>query len=139
VPNDDQPRDVVLFQPFLRPVDGSTKKVGVINTLMLKNWLSRRHKDVLEVTRKDALDIVNVSDAVSRLDADERDTIVLTDSIGRMKEVLIISEPSLYKLSAGSTKPGPEAQTARFGSRGEDFVFARRLQQQERHCPRRWE
>ena len=67
MPNDDQPRDVVLFQPFLRPVDGSTKKVGVINTLMLKNWLSRRHKDVLEVTRKDALDIVNVSDAVSRL------------------------------------------------------------------------
>jgi prophage antirepressor-like protein len=59
-----------------------------------------------DVCHPDAFDIANVSDAVSRLDADERATIVQTDSGGRPYKLIIISEPGLYNLSRSSNKPG---------------------------------
>lgn len=52
----------------------------------------------------DPLGIVNVSDAVNRLDDDEKSTIVLTDS-GRPKKVLLVNEPGLYALIGSSRKP----------------------------------
>jgi hypothetical protein len=41
------------------------------------------------------------------LDPDERDSICLTDAIGRQREMLIISEPGLYNLSKRSPRPCP--------------------------------
>jgi prophage antirepressor-like protein len=59
-----------------------------------------------DVCHPDAFDLVNVSDAVSELDPDEKDVIVFTDSAGRPNRMLIVSEPGLYNLSKGSNKPG---------------------------------
>lgn len=54
------------------------------------------------------LEIVNVSDACSRLDEDERG-IVLTDTPSGKQEMLIVSEPGLYSLIGSSKKPEAKA------------------------------
>lgn len=51
-----------------------------------------------------ALEIANVSDAVSRLDDDEKG-IATTDTPGGKQNVLIVSEPGLYSLIFMSRKP----------------------------------
>jgi prophage antirepressor-like protein len=60
------------------------------------------------VRHKDAFDIVNVSDAVGRLDDDEKDVIGIPDITGRVQETLIVSEAGLYNLGKHSNKPGPK-------------------------------
>lgn len=57
-------------------------------------------KDVCEV-----LGIANHKDAVSRLDADERDGVGITDPIGRPQTVTAVSESGLYHLIFQSRKP----------------------------------
>lgn len=52
-----------------------------------------------------ALDIQNSRDAVARLDDDEKNTVVLTDSIPGNPNRAIINEPGLYSLVLGSRKP----------------------------------
>lgn len=50
------------------------------------------------------LEIANSSDAVARLDEDEKD-VVLTDTLGDRQNVSIINEPGLYAPILGSRKP----------------------------------
>lgn len=57
-------------------------------------------KDVCEV-----LEIKNPSDALNRLDDDEKTTIALTDSGGRPYKLSLVNEPGLYSLILGSRKP----------------------------------
>jgi prophage antirepressor-like protein len=52
-----------------------------------------------------ALGVSNVSKAVSRLDADEKNTITLSDSNRGNPETLVISESGLYDLALSSRKP----------------------------------
>jgi prophage antirepressor-like protein len=52
----------------------------------------------------DALGIANASDAVSRLEDDERDVIGITDTIGRRQSTTIISESGLYSIIFQSKK-----------------------------------
>lgn len=52
-----------------------------------------------------ALDINNVSMAISRLDDDERDTISLTEGIPGNPNKTIVNEPGLYALVLSSRKP----------------------------------
>jgi len=52
----------------------------------------------------DILEIKNPSDAMSRLDEDEKNTIVLNEGIGN-PERSIVSESGLYNLILGSRKP----------------------------------
>lgn len=52
----------------------------------------------------DVLDIGNVSQALSRLDDDEKNTIILNEGIGN-PEKLIINESGLYSLVLSSRKP----------------------------------
>lgn len=52
-----------------------------------------------------ALEISNHKDAVSRLEADERDGVGITDPIGRSQTVTVISESGLYALIFRSRKP----------------------------------
>lgn len=56
-----------------------------------------------------ALGVVNSSDAVARLDEDEKSTLALTDSGGRPYKVLIINESGLYALVLSSRKPEAKA------------------------------
>ncbi|CDN92000.1 BRO-N domain-containing protein [Agrobacterium tumefaciens] len=56
-----------------------------------------------EVCKK--VDIANPADAASRLDDDEKDTIGITDSIGRPRRAIIINESGLYSIILRSTKP----------------------------------
>jgi prophage antirepressor-like protein len=51
------------------------------------------------------LEIANPSDAASRLDDDEKDTIGITDSIGRSRKTTIINESGLYSVILRSVKP----------------------------------
>lgn len=51
------------------------------------------------------LEIANASDAATRLDDDEKDTIGITDTIGRRRRTTIISESGLYSLILRSSKP----------------------------------
>lgn len=51
-----------------------------------------------------ALDIVNVSDAVNRLDSDEKDGIVTADTVGRKNNLLAVNESGLYNLIFSSRK-----------------------------------
>lgn len=51
------------------------------------------------------LEIANPSDAASRLDEDEKDTIGITDSIGRSRKTTIINESGLYSIILRSVKP----------------------------------
>ena len=56
-----------------------------------------------------ALEIANVSDALTRLDDDERGDIGLNDVTGRNQEFSIINESGLYSLILGSRKPEAKA------------------------------
>jgi anti-repressor protein len=56
-----------------------------------------------------ALALVNVSDSVERLDDDEKDDIVSSDTIGRSQRMLIVNEPGLYTLIMRSDKPEAKA------------------------------
>lgn len=51
-----------------------------------------------------SLDITNPRDAASRLDADEKDAVGITDAIGRMQRQTIINEAGLYSLILTSRK-----------------------------------
>jgi len=51
-----------------------------------------------------ALEISNNRDALSRLDADEKD-VALTDTLGGKQELAVVNEPGLYSLVLGSRKP----------------------------------
>ncbi len=51
------------------------------------------------------LEIKNVSDAISRLDDDEKDAVGITDTIGREQQMTVISESGLYALTITSRKP----------------------------------
>jgi hypothetical protein len=61
-----------------------------------------------DVCHPDAFDIGNVSQAVARLDPDEKDSICFTDAIGRSHEMLVVSFQGLCNLSKYSNKPGPK-------------------------------
>ena len=52
-----------------------------------------------------ALEIKNVSDAVDRLDDDEKNTIVINESIAGNPNKVIVSEAGLYRLIFTSRKP----------------------------------
>jgi phage anti-repressor protein len=59
------------------------------------------------------------------LDPDERDSIVMTDAIGRRREMLIISEPGLYNLSKGAWRAPSclEGRISQYGFvEGRDYV-----------------
>lgn len=51
-----------------------------------------------------ALDLNNPSQAVSRLDDDERDNLISNDVVGRKKELGVINESGLYSLILSSRK-----------------------------------
>lgn len=55
------------------------------------------------------LGIANVSDAASRLDDDEKDSLRMTNAAGQYRSVIIINEPGLYSLILGSKKPEAKA------------------------------
>ena len=57
----------------------------------------------------DVLEIVNVSDAISRLEERYKDKIGATDSVGRLYHMAIIAEPALYELISVSRKPEAKA------------------------------
>lgn len=57
-------------------------------------------KDLCEI-----LGLDNVPAAVGRLDDDERDAIILNDSVGRENRLTIVSESGMYSLVLGSRKP----------------------------------
>jgi prophage antirepressor-like protein len=63
-------------------------------------------KDVCEI-----LEIVNVSDAVSRVNDNMKLTIGVTDSIGRKRPAQFLSESGVYKLAFRSNKPEAERFT----------------------------
>ena len=52
-----------------------------------------------------ALEINNSRDAVTRLEDDERDTVVLTDGIRGNPNVTVVNRPGLFSLVLGSRKP----------------------------------
>lgn len=54
------------------------------------------------------LGLPNVSQAVSRLDTDERDNITTNDAIGRSSDVVIINEAGVYRLIFTSRKEAAE-------------------------------
>jgi|GEM_PF-5259666 len=53
----------------------------------------------------DVLEIANSRDTLTRLDADEKDDVGLTDAIGRLQNTAIVNESGLYELIFGSRKP----------------------------------
>lgn len=44
----------------------------------------------------DVLELSNPSQAISRLDDDEKDVIISNDSVGRKQDMVIVSEPGMY-------------------------------------------
>ncbi|MEK5454493.1 phage antirepressor Ant [Bacillus sp. FSL R5-0586] len=57
---------------------------------------------------KDVCDVLGITDArksVNLLDNDERNTLPVTDALGRSQKTLIINEPGLYTLVLKSRKP----------------------------------
>ena len=56
-----------------------------------------------------ALSIANSRDALSRLDDDEKDCVVLTDAMGRPRETAVVNESGLYSLILTSRKPEAKA------------------------------
>lgn len=50
------------------------------------------------------LEINNTSQALSRLDSDEKDDVISNDTIGRRQELAIVNEPGLYALILGCRK-----------------------------------
>lgn len=55
------------------------------------------------------LAIINAADAASRLDDDEKDTVGITDTIGRSRPMTVINESGLYSLILRSSKPEAKA------------------------------
>ena len=55
------------------------------------------------------LGIANPSDALSRLDDDEKNTLVLTEGIPGNPEKRVVNEPGLYTLILSSRKPEARA------------------------------
>ena len=51
------------------------------------------------------LEIKNSRDASARLDADEKDAVGFTDTIGRTQNITVVNEPGLYSLILRSNKP----------------------------------
>ncbi|MGE5623818.1 MAG: Bro-N domain-containing protein [Methanocella sp.] len=51
------------------------------------------------------LEIGNPSQALARLDEDEKDTLISNDTVGRPQEMLFVTEAGLYALVLGSRKP----------------------------------
>lgn len=70
-----------------------------VRTVVKENEVWFVAKDVCEV-----LEVKNVSDAVNRLDDDEKG-VVSTDTLGGTQDTLIVNEPGLYSLILGSRKP----------------------------------
>lgn len=64
-----------------------------------------------------ALDIGNPSDALNRLDSDER-TLVSIEGASNGKPVNGVNEPGLYSLVLGSRKPEAKAFKRRMSRRG---------------------
>ena len=56
-----------------------------------------------------ALELSNHKDAITRLDADEKMGVALTDPHGREQITNVINEPGLYSLVLGSRKPEAKA------------------------------
>lgn len=57
---------------------------------------------------KDVCDVLGISnnrDAISRLDDDEKQTVVLNDTLSRNPNTQVVNEPGLYSLILGSRKP----------------------------------
>ena len=52
----------------------------------------------------DVLEIANTSQALSRIDDDEKDDIIINDAIGRQQKVCSVNESGLYSLIFTSTK-----------------------------------
>lgn len=52
-----------------------------------------------------ALDISNSREALSRLDDDEKDDVILTDTIGRQVKMSAVTESGMYTLVMSSRKP----------------------------------
>lgn len=75
-----------------------------VRTVMVNNepwWVA---KDVCDV-----LELGDAHKAVSRLDEDERNSIPVTDAIGRNQNTWAVNEPGLYSLIMGSRKPEAKA------------------------------
>lgn len=83
-------------------------KFGAIRTMVKDNEPWFVATDVCK-----ALEVRNSRDAVSRLDADEKMTVGLTDTHsgqrGGAREITIVNEPGLYTLVLGSRKPEAKA------------------------------
>ncbi|ETK36184.1 phage antirepressor [Microbispora sp. ATCC PTA-5024] len=61
---------------------------------------------------RDACEILGIADArasLNLLDEDERDSIPVTDSMGRQQMTIVINEPGLYSLILRSRKPEAKA------------------------------
>lgn len=77
-----------------------------VRTVTLEGQIWFVAKDVCE-----ALNIVNVSDAVSGLNENMKRSIGFTDAIGRPRPMLVINEAGVYKLAFRSNKPEAERFT----------------------------
>lgn len=77
-----------------------------INTVTANGQVWFMAKDVCEV-----LEIVNVSDAVSRVADNAKCTIGVSDSIGRERPTPFLNEAGVYKLAFRSNKPEAERFT----------------------------
>ncbi|MCF7618687.1 BRO-N domain-containing protein [Bacillus sonorensis] len=75
-------------------------KENKVRTLTKDGEICFVAKDVCEI-----LEIKNTSDALSRLDDDEKATIGLTDSGGRPYKQSVVNEAGLYSLILSSRKP----------------------------------
>lgn len=85
------------LQAFHFEQDDTLNKVRVHNDQQGKVWFV-----AMDVCA--ALDISNPSQAISRLDDDERDNLISNDVVGRKKELGIINESGLYSLILTSRK-----------------------------------
>lgn len=81
----------------------SNETFGQLRTIKINGEIWFVAKDVC-----DALEIKNSRDALTRLDADEKNTVVLTDGIGNPNKS-VVNEYGLYTLVLSSRKP--EAKT----------------------------
>lgn len=75
------------------------EEFGQVRTIMLEGEPWFVSADVCR-----ALQIKNPSDAVERLDADEKNTLVLNEGIPGNPNVTVVNEPGLYTLVLGSRK-----------------------------------
>ena len=75
------------------------EEFGQVRTIMLESEPWFVSADVCR-----ALQIKNPSDAVERLDPDEKNTLVLNEGIPGNPNVTVVNEPGLYTLVLGSRK-----------------------------------